>query len=99
MLTRGAAAEVVAGDQDLGVLVGGLVEHEVRVDRAVLVVARFCEKSGAEAGALDRLQVILRNDHVRVDVDDGEGGGDTGELDEFFHNFRPSISEECCASV
>src|SRR5690606_17891649 len=39
VLTRGAAAEVVARDKDLGALARRLVEDELRVGRAVLEVA------------------------------------------------------------
>ncbi len=92
MLARGAAAEIVAGNEDLGVLVGRLVEHEIRVQRAVLIVAGFREKARAEAGALDRLQVVLRNDHVGVDVDDRQRGSNARELDEFVHGLASNIS-------
>ena len=36
VLARGAAAEIVAGDQDLGLAIGRLVEHEVGVLAAVV---------------------------------------------------------------
>ena len=55
MLPGGAAAEVPPGDQDGGALVGGGVEFEVRVGRAVGQVAPGGEEEGAEAGALDAL--------------------------------------------
>ncbi len=59
MLAGGAAAEVVARDQDLGLLVGLLVEDEVGVFLAVLVIAQLEEQRLAEPGPLDRLQKLL----------------------------------------
>src|SRR5262245_24205660 len=62
VLARGADAEVLAREQDLRALVARLVEHELGV------LAPRGEAGVAEAGALDRLQVLLRNDLVGVDV-------------------------------
>jgi hypothetical protein len=75
----------VAGNQDLRLAVGRLVEHEVRIFRTVVAVAHFGEKPGAKSGAFDRLQVILGDDHVGVDIDDRQGCCDARELGEFFH--------------
>src|SRR5690606_9942557 len=68
MLARGPAAEIVAGDQDLGVAVGRLVQNEIRIFRTVLIVAHLGKQALAEPGALDRLQIILGDDHVGVDI-------------------------------
>ena len=78
VLARRAAAEIVAGDEDLGVAVGRLVEHEIRVLRAVVAVAHLGEQPLAEAGPLDRLQILLRDDHVGVDIDDRQRRRDGG---------------------
>jgi len=59
MLAARAAAEIVVGDQDLGVAIGRLVEHEIRILGAVGVIARLGEQALAEPGALDRLEVLL----------------------------------------
>src|SRR5579872_783547 len=64
MLAARAAAEVIAGNKYLGVAIGRLVENEIRVLAAVVVVTPFREKSLAKAGALDGLQILLGNDHV-----------------------------------
>ena len=85
VLARRAAAEIVAGDENLGVRVGGLVEHEVGIGRAVVVVAHLREQARAEPGALDRLQVLLGDDHVGVDIVDLERRGDAGQCREFVH--------------
>src|SRR3954468_12820236 len=53
MLAAGAAAEIVAGDQDLGAAIGRLVEDEIRILAAVILVALFGEQALAETGALD----------------------------------------------
>ncbi len=45
MLAARPAAEIVAGDQDLRLAVGRLVEDEIRVFRTVLVVAHLREQA------------------------------------------------------
>ncbi|CDX62803.1 hypothetical protein MPL3365_80005 [Mesorhizobium plurifarium] len=101
VLAARAAAEIVAGDQDLRLAVGRLVEHEIRVLRTVLVVAHLGEQAGAEPGALDRLEIILRDDHVGVDIDDRHGRGDARELGEFVHGYLPVFLAcgEFCGTV
>mmetsp|Transcript_6636 Transcript_6636/g.18888 ORF Transcript_6636/g.18888 Transcript_6636/m.18888 type:complete len:388 (+) Transcript_6636:1400-2563(+) len=87
VLAAGAAAKVVAGDEDLGLAVRLLVEHKVRALRAVVlrVVPELVERRHAEAGALNGLEELLRDDHVRVDVLDIELGGDALERRELGH--------------
>src|SRR3954469_143436 len=45
VLARGAAAEVVVGDDDLRLAVGWLVEHEIRIVAAVVHVAHLGEQA------------------------------------------------------
>ena len=97
VLARRAAAEIVAGDQNLRLAIGRLVEDEVRVLAAVVVVARFGEQALAEAGALDGLQVLLGDHHVGVDIDDAQGRRDAFEGGELFHLLPPGLS--MCARV
>jgi hypothetical protein len=52
MLAARAAAEIVAGDENLRRLVGRLVEDEIGIVRAVVGVAEFREQALAEAGPL-----------------------------------------------
>src|SRR5262249_60276583 len=85
MLARGSAAEVVARHQDLRLAVGGLVQHKVGDILALFVVAQFVKEVFAKPGALDRLQELLGNDRVSVDVDYGQRCGDGGELGELLH--------------
>ena len=80
-----AAAEIVAGDQDLGFAIGRLVEHEVGVLAAVVLVAHLGEQAFAEPGALDGLQILLGDDHVGVDIDDPQRRGDAFQRGEFVH--------------
>ncbi|MNT45507.1 hypothetical protein D3C72_1820950 [compost metagenome] len=77
MFARRAAAEVLARQQNRSALVARLVEHELGVQRAAAVVlarlamievAPFVEQVGAETAAVDRLQELLRNNRVGVDV-------------------------------
>ena len=77
VLTRGAAAEILARQQDGGALVTRLVEHEVRIGLALLrVLARLAwvqvaprvEEVLPEARLADRLEELLGDDRVRVDV-------------------------------
>src|SRR5687768_14044923 len=62
VLARGAAAEILAREQDLRSLEARLVEDELRV------LAPGAEQAFGEADALDRSQVLLRDDLVGVDV-------------------------------
>src|SRR5262245_26176092 len=86
MLAARAAAEIVAGDEDFGVAVGRLVEHEVGILAAVLAIAQLREQAGAEAGALDRLEVLLGDDHVGVDIDHVERRGHALQHSELVHS-------------
>src|SRR5690606_34980607 len=70
-------AEVLPGQQHAGPLVAGLVEHEVRIQRAHAVVlpriafiqvAPLIEQVGTEASALDRLEELLGNDLIGIHV-------------------------------
>src|SRR5262245_27682654 len=85
MLARGSAAEVVSRHQDLRLAVGGLVQHKVGDILALFVVAQFVKEVFAKPGALDRLQELLGNDRVGVDVDHRQRCGDGGELGELLH--------------
>src|SRR5665213_1038389 len=80
-----AAAEIIAGDQDLGVAVGRLVEDEVRIFAAVILVALFREQPLAKAGALDGLQVLLGDHHVGIDIDDLQRRRDALQRGELVH--------------
>ena len=94
MLAARAAAEVRAGDQDLGVLVGRLVEDEILL-LAVGRPAHFVEQTVLEAGALDGLQELLGNDHVGVDIDHGQRCCHAAQRGEFFHEIpreRPELT-------
>jgi len=74
-----AAAEILEGDQDLGLPEAGLVQHELRFLAAVLVEAQRVEQVLAEAAARDRLQETRGDDFVGVDVRERERRRDTGQ--------------------
>src|SRR6185437_5120488 len=69
VLARGAATEIVTGDKDFRLAISRLVEHEIGVLAAVILVAHLGEQAFAEPSALDGLQILLRDDHVGVDID------------------------------
>src|SRR5216684_7221952 len=85
VLARAAAAEILADDQDLRLPVGRLVEDEIRVLRPVIAVAQLVEEGLAQAGALDRLQMLLGDDLVGVDIDHRQRRGDAVERGELVH--------------
>ena len=85
VLARRAAAEIVAGDDDRRLSVGGLVENEVGVLGAILAIAHFGEQTRAEAGALDRLEILLGDDHVGVDIVDRHRRRDPGQCRKLVH--------------
>src|SRR6185437_12420574 len=99
VLARATAAEILAGDQDLGIAIGRLVEDEVGILRAVRPVAQLVEQHLAEAGALDRLQMLLRNDLVSVDVDHRQRCGDAVQRGELVHALLPQPRSRTSASV
>src|ERR1700733_12750617 len=85
MLAARTAAEIVAGNQHLGVAVARLVEDEIGILAAVVVVALLREQSLAKAGALDGLQILLRDDHVGIYIDDLQRRRDAFQRGELFH--------------
>src|SRR3954468_9532779 len=94
VFARGAAAEVAAGEQHGGTLVARLVQHEVRIRPAaggvlprlaVIEVAPRVEQVRTEAGLADRLEELLGNDRVGVDVLAVDGGDEALVHDEFVH--------------
>src|ERR1700728_2306582 len=98
MLARAAATEVLARQQHRCALIARLVQHEIRVQRtlrvvltrlAVVEITPFVERVRTEARALDRLQELLRNDRVRVDVLAIQRRHDAGMYDEFIHGPSP----------
>src|SRR5678815_4480014 len=91
MLARGADAEVAAREQDLRPLVARLVQHECRI------LAPRGEAGVAEAGALDRLQVLLRDDLVGVDVRAIERRDERLEDGERVHQRQLRMSTKCPA--
>ncbi|CVI56890.1 hypothetical protein AGR7A_Cc290651 [Agrobacterium deltaense NCPPB 1641] len=89
MFARRAATEIVTRDKNLGVLISGLVQYEIRIGRTILEITRLGEEALAEAGALDGLQIVFRNDHIGVDIDHRHGRGNARQLGEFFHLSLP----------
>jgi len=70
-----AAAEIVAGDQDLAVPRRRVVERETGTLRAVLVVAEVVEQCVTEAFPGRRREKARRYDLVRVDVPGRQNDG------------------------
>ncbi len=76
VLTRRPAAEVASGEQHLRTVMLGPIHREVGTGRdPVGLVAPLGERERTEAGALDALEVLLRDDLVRVDVVAGDRAG------------------------
>src|SRR5262249_31285477 len=96
VLARGAATEIVTGDQNFGLAIGRLVEHEVRVLAAVVAIALLREQARAKPRALDGLEILLGNDHVGIDVDHLERCCDAFERGEFVHELCPVTMEWFC---
>ena len=79
------AAKIIAGDQNFGVAIGRLVEDEIRVLAAVVLVALFREQPLAKAGALDGFEILLGDDHVGIDIDDLQRRRDAFQRGELVH--------------
>src|SRR5262245_56962051 len=95
VLARGAAAEVLARQEYRGALVTRLIQDEILVERAfrvihaglaVIQVTPFVEKIGPVAGALDRLEILLRDDRVGVDIGAIHRHHQSFPAYEFFHH-------------
>lgn len=91
MFARGTAAEIVTGNKNLRIAIGWFVQHEIRIVRAIFIITHLGKQPFAQAGALDGLEVVLRDDHVGIDIDDGEGGCNPCQLGELFHCL-PAVS-------
>ena len=77
MLTRRSAAEVLTCQQNGRVPVTRSIEDEIRIHGALAVihpgfamiqVAPFIEQVGAETCALDRLEKLLGDDRIGIDI-------------------------------
>jgi len=60
VLARGAATEVVVGNQNLGLAIGWLVKDEIRVLAAVVAIALLREQALSQPGALDGFEIYTR---------------------------------------
>src|SRR5262245_18211767 len=85
MLAARAAAEVIACNHDLRATIGGFVQDEIRVLASIVLVALLGEQSLAKAGPLDRLEVLLGDDHVGIEIDDLQGCRDALKDGELVH--------------
>ena len=85
VLAARAAAEIFARHQNAGLAISRPVQHEIRDFATFGVVTHLVEEMLAEPGALDRLQILLGNDHVGVDIDHRQRRGNSGQCGEFFH--------------
>src|SRR5690606_9937233 len=101
MLAAGTAAKVLPCQQYTGALVTGLIEHEVRVQRTngvvlprvpLVEVAPLVEQVRAEAGTLDRLEKLLGNDLVGIDVRPIQRGHQAGMCGKGLHAPTSSAS-------
>src|SRR5689334_2276183 len=77
MFAARATTKVLPGQQHAGARISGLIEHEVRIEPArTLILSQFAlvevapliEQVRAKTSSLDRLQELLRDDGVGVDV-------------------------------
>src|SRR6202521_4401606 len=108
VLARGAAAEVLARQQDRSPLVARLVQDEIGIGPALrevharlahVEIAPRVEQVRAKAGALDRLQELLRDDRVGVDILAIQGRHEAGVDGELFHQCGRRMSTKCPAKI
>src|SRR5260221_6791565 len=91
VLARGATAEVLARKMDRRAVVARLIENEVGV------AAPGADQRVREAGALDRLEMLLRDDLIGVDVRAVERRHQPREDAEFLHQCQLRMSTKCPA--
>ena len=94
VLARAATAEIPARKKDRRALIARLIQHEIGIaptfgrvlsGLAVVQITPFVEQVRTEARPLDRLQKLLRDDRVRVDVGAIERRNDSGVNSKRFH--------------
>src|SRR5438477_110263 len=94
VLPRASAAEVLAREQYAGALVAWLVEDEIGVERAarggpvrpaLVEVTPGIEEIRPESRALDRLEELLRDDLVGIDIGPVERCDDAGQDGKSLH--------------
>src|SRR5699024_10211251 len=85
MLARGPAAEVAPGDQDAAAFGSGLVQHEIRIDTAVVAIAPVVEGVPPQALSHGGGEEARRDDAVGVDVGVGQHHGARGQLPDGLH--------------
>src|SRR5207253_9007411 len=93
------AAEIGSGDEYAGAVRLRLVQLEIGVWSAVGPVAPVVEQGGTEAGALEPLEELLRNDLVGVDVGPRQRRGLADVPDERLHQDASSSEPGRSASV
>src|ERR1700739_2414323 len=79
------AAEIRTRHEDRSSLRGWAVQLEGRIGRAIRAKAPVEEQELAEAGPLDALEHLFRNDRVVVDVDSRQRGDPAGVNRERLH--------------
>ncbi|MNI51915.1 hypothetical protein D3C73_1066650 [compost metagenome] len=89
MFAGRTTAEIVAGNDDFGIAISRFIQYEIRVLGTILAITSLGEQALSKTSALDRLEIVLRNDHVGVDIDNRKGGGNARQLFEFFHDRPP----------
>src|SRR5690606_16748688 len=101
MLTAGAATKVLPRQQYTGALVTWLIEDEVRIQRAdgvvlsrvaFIQIAPLVEQVGTKTGALDRLEKLLRNDLIGIDVGTIQWCDQPGVFGKGLHAVASSLS-------
>src|SRR3989338_7765140 len=101
MLARTAAAEIFARQQYLRALIARLVQHKIRIQwtlavvharLAVIQITPFVERIRAEAGTLDRLQELLGNDRIGIDIGAIQRRDQAVEQGKFLHYLFAAFS-------
>jgi hypothetical protein len=68
VLARGAASEVVPGQQNSRTIISRLVEKKVRIECAILFLPPVIKQAFSQSRASDRLQKLLWDDLVSVHI-------------------------------
>jgi hypothetical protein len=96
VFARGPAAEILAGDQNTGSFVSGMVENERPVRLAVGRAPPIVEKEFSKSCALNALQELLGDDLIGVDVDTIQGDCASLMFAKWLHPLcHPSVQLRC----
>ena len=95
MFPAGATAEILTRDNDLGTTIRVTIQHKIGDFATILGKAHLIEQIRPETGSFDGLQELLRDNHIRIDIENIERCRNACQPVKFLHL---SVSCQPCNS-